>query len=153
MGIYQDIESKYKESMKARDKTTVDALRMLISEIKYDMMEGRHSAPRNTAPDDEAVTGSLRKALKKRTDSLNIYSEHKRDDLASKEKSEIDMISTFLPAEMEEAALLELVKKIIDENEIKDRSGMGHAMKLVMAEVAGRASGSTVSTLVKKELA
>jgi len=134
--------------MKARDKKVVEALRMLISEIKYDVMEAKKDVP-----DDELVLASLRKALKKREDSFKIYTENKRDDLASNEKSDIDLIKSFLPSDMKESEVLELIKKVLKDNAINDRSGMGKAMKLVMAEIGGRASGQTVSALVKKELA
>jgi len=149
-GIYDSIQEHYKTALKAREKQKVEALRLFISEIKYEILEKGSEV---TTDDDAAVSKALSKSLKKREDSFNTYKENDRNDLAEQEKFELDLIKTYLPAGMTEDELIPIIKAVLEEEGIKDRSGMGQAMKKVMEKTEGRAPGKLVSELVKNELA
>jgi uncharacterized protein YqeY len=95
----------------------------------------------------------LQKMLKQRKDSLEIYRTQNRDDLAKKEEEEILVIEKFLPAQMSEAELKEVLQKIIDQVGASGPADMGKVMGVATKQLAGKADGKTISATVKELLA
>lgn len=91
--------------------------------------------------------------LKQRRDSLEIYRNQKRDDLAKKEEEEIAVIKNFLPAQMDEAELKEALKKIIEQAGASSPADMGKVMGIAAKQLAGKADGKIISAAVKELLA
>ena len=94
----------------------------------------------------------LKKAAKERLDSMTTYLSANREDLAEIEKSELELIQTYLPPEMDDSAIELIVKKIIAETGASSMAEMGRVMGAAMKAVAGQADGKRVQDIVKKQL-
>ena len=95
----------------------------------------------------------LQKMMKQRRDSLEIFEKQGRQDLAVKEKEEMAVIERFLPKQLDESELKEIVKKIITETGASSLADLGKVMGVASKQLAGRADGKTISTIVKDLLA
>ena len=124
--------------MKAGDKHKVETLRGVSSDLKYRKIElGKE------LPDDE-VEAVLRKAAKRRREAIALYTEGGRQDLRSQEQSELEMIRVYLPPEMSDDGLDQLLHAAIVEAEATQPGDVGRVMKLVMPRLKGQASGERV---------
>ncbi len=124
--------------MKAGDKHKVETLRGVSSDLKYRKIElGKE------LPDDE-VESVLRKAAKRRRESIALYTEGGREDLRSQEQRELEMIQAYLPPEMSDDSLDQLLHAAIAEAEVTQPGDVGRVMKLVMPRLKGQASGERV---------
>jgi uncharacterized protein YqeY len=102
--------------------------------------------------DDAAVTGILMNLSKQRRDSIEQFRKGGREDLATKEESELKLIQGYLPAQMSAEDLSILVAQVIKESGATGMKDMGAVMKAVMAKAAGQAEGGAVSEMVKRKL-
>lgn len=127
--------------MKAGEKERVGALRMVLSELQKDAKEG--------GGDELAV---LRRERKRRLEAAEAYGEGGREDLAGTERAEAELIAGYLPAELPEAELKEVVERAVRESGAESVRDMGRAMGVAMAAVDGRADGKRVSGLVRAAL-
>ncbi len=141
MQIAQQIKADLGVAMKAGDKERVGALRLLLSELQKDAKEGKG--------DEQAV---LRRERKRRRESERTYSDAGRDDLASDEAFEAELIESYLPAELTDEELEVLVTQALEETGASEPRDMGRAIKHVMGVAGGRADGSRVSARVKELL-
>jgi len=107
---------------------------------------------RQTELDDAQVLEVLQKQLKQRHESLSIFTENGRDDLASKEQFEIDIINEFMPKQMDDAELAALVNAEIKEQGATSMRDMGSVMGVLKNKTAGRADPALISKLVKDAL-
>src|SRR5438045_3703281 len=123
--------------MKAGERERVGALRMVLSELQKAAKEG--------SEDEVAV---LRRERKRRLEAADQFREGGRPELADKEQSEAELIRGYLPAELSDAELEELVSAAVEETGASDAKDMGKVMKAVMGRVAGRADGKRVSARV-----
>jgi uncharacterized protein len=139
--VLEQLKSDLAPAMKAGEKERVGALRMVISELQKDAKEG--------AGDELAV---LRRERKRRLEAAEAYREAGRDELASSEEAEAQLISGYLPAELSEEELQELVAGAVRESGAESIRDMGRAMGIAMAAVDGRADGKRVSALVRVSL-
>jgi uncharacterized protein YqeY len=129
-------------AMKEGDKDRVQALRLILSELQKAAKEG-----------DGDETAVLRRERKRRQESARAFREGGRDELATAEESEAEIIGTYLPAELSDAELDSIVAEAIAETGAVEMKQMGVAMKAAMAKAGGRADGSRVSAKVKEALA
>lgn len=127
--------------MKSGDRERATALRMLVSELKKDAKEG--------AGDEQAV---LRRERKRRLESVKTYEDAGRQDLAAPEQAEAELISGYLPAELSDERLSELVAQAVSATGATSMKDMGAVIKDVMAKAQGQADGGRVSALVKSAL-
>ncbi len=146
MGIFNDIEKKYIEARKSRDKFLTGVLSMLISELKYEIINKKKEL------DDGDVFAFIQKTIKQKKDVMQEFIAGNRTDLSDKEKSEIEFLSTLLPPPLTENELSEITRSVIIETGAKGPGDMGKVMKEVMAKVKGRADGSMVKNAVSLEL-
>ena len=128
--------------MKEGNKDRVQALRLILSELQKAAKEG-----------DGDETAVLRRERKRRQESARAFREGGRDELATAEESEAEIIGTYLPAELSDAELDSIVAEAIAETGAIEMKQMGVAMKAAMAKAGGRADGSRVSAKVKEALA
>lgn len=135
-----------KAAMKSGDKLTVETLRMLRSQIK------NVSISKGEELEEDDIVVILTKEAKKRKESLEMYQQGGRDDLADKEAAEIKIISTYLPEMLSEGDLEQIVKKAIEETGAESMREMGKVMGVVMPQIKGRADGKAVQELVKRLL-
>jgi uncharacterized protein YqeY len=140
------INQDLKEALKRKDAVTLSVLRMVKSEIGYKEIEKR-----SRLSDDEAVM-VLSSSMKKRKDSIEQFEKGGREDLASRERTELEVLSKYLPEQLTEEKLAEIVQQVIAELEATGPSNLGMVMKQVMQKVRGKADGKMVNQLVSSQL-
>jgi len=144
--LKQTLSDTIKTSMKARELERVKVLRNVQSVVKQIEID------RQTELDDAQVLEVLQKQLKQRHESLSIFTENGRDDLASKEQFEIDIINEFMPKQMDDTELAALVNAEIKEQGATSMRDMGSVMGVLKNKTAGRADPALISKLVKDAL-
>ena len=149
MNLEQQIMTQMKEAMKAKNEAVLRALRS----IKAEIIKAKTEPGAGGEIDEATEQKFLQKMMKQRRDSLEIFEKQGREDLAVKEKEEMAVIEKFLPKQLEEAELKEMVKKIIAETGASSPADMGKVMGVASRQLAGKADGKTISTMVKDLLA
>ncbi|WP_372844746.1 GatB/YqeY domain-containing protein [Psychrobacter sp.] len=144
--LKQTLTDTIKVSMKARELERVKVLRNVQAVIKQIEID------RQIELDDAQVLEILQKQLKQRHESLTIFTENGRDDLAAKEQFEIDIINEYMPKQMDDAELSALVNAEIAEQGATSMRDMGSVMGILKAKTAGRADPALISKLVKDAL-
>ena len=139
--ISETLKSEITTAMKAGDKERVSALRLALSELQKDAKEGDG--------DELAV---LRRERKRRFEAAEAYREAGRPELAQAEESEAAIIEQYLPAELSDDQLREIVAAAIAETGAESPKDTGQVMKVAMAKVAGQADGKRVSAIAQEAL-
>jgi len=141
VSIEEQLKSDLATAMKAGEKERVGALRMVLSELQKDAKLGG----------DDALA-VLRRERKRRLEAAEAYREAGRGELAATEESEAQLIAAYLPVELRESELREIVAQAVRDSGAESVRDMGRAMGLAMAAVDGRADGKRVSGLVRAAL-
>jgi len=149
MSLVAQIDAELKKAMLAREADKLSVLRMLKSSVKYAAIE---KGGADSVPSDADVIAVVRKEVKKREDSITSFAEAGRTDLADKEKSELEFLRVYLPAQMAEEKVEALVKEAIAETGATTKAQMGLVMKAAQAKAAGQVDGKTLSTVVQRLL-
>ena len=144
--LKQTLSDNIKVSMKARELERVKILRNVQSVVKQIEID------RQTELDDAQVLEVLQKQLKQRQESLTIFTENGRDDLATKEQFEIDIINEFMPQQMNQDEIMALVNAEIAEQGATSMRDMGSVMGVLKNKTAGRADPALISKMVKDAL-
>ena len=147
MSLQADIMNAIKAAMKEKNQTALAALRAIKSEILLAKTSGGDVELSN---DDEI--NILSKLVKQRKDSATIFSEQNRNDLAEPELAQAEVISQFLPEQLDEAAITAVVEKTIVDTGAEGMKDMGKVMGIVNKQLAGQTDGKTISTIVKSKL-
>ena len=145
------IESDIKEAMRARDAHRLATLRLLKSAIGYAAIEKKLTLG-DDASTDAAIISVIQKQIKQRHDSIESFEKGGRPELAAKEKAELGILESYLPAPLSDADLSALVVEVIASLGAKPKADMGKVMKEVIARAAGRAEGKRVSAAVASKL-
>jgi uncharacterized protein YqeY len=140
------IQEAVKSAMRNRDKEVVTTLRMAISELKKEEIDNRVTL------DDAFVISILQRMIKQRKDAASQFQEANRPELADKERNEITMLSEFLPEQMSEEDLMQVVKQEIISSDASSMQDIGKVMGSLKLKLLGKADMSTVSRLVKEQL-
>ncbi len=141
MSVTDRVKTDLTTAMKAGEKDRVGTLRMVLSELQKDAKEG---------PGDELAV--LRRERKRRLESARAFRDGDRPELADAEESEAVVIEEYLPAELGDDELRTIVAGAVAETGASSPKDMGQVMKAAMAQVAGRADGKRVSSLVQEAL-
>lgn len=144
--LKQSLTDSIKVSMKARELEKVKVLRNVQSVIKQIEID------RQTELDDNGVLEILQKQLKQRQESLKVFTENGREDLAEKEQFEIDIINEFMPKPLSDTELAALVNAEIAKQGASSMQDMGKVMGALKAQTTGRADPAVLSQLVKQAL-
>lgn len=147
MSLQTNITAALKEAMKAKDQVALESLRAIKSEILLAQTSGANAEL--TEADEIKL---LQKLVKQRKDAAAIFVEQGRNDLAEPELAQAAVIEQFLPAQLSEAEVENVIKNIITEGNFAGMAAMGQVMGLANAKLAGSADGKTISTIVKKLL-
>jgi uncharacterized protein len=139
--VLEQLKSDLTTAMKAGEKERVGALRMVLSELQKAAKEGS---------DDELAV--LRRERKRRLEAAQAYHDGGREDLAGTEQAEAELIGGYLPAELGDDELKEIVERAVRDSGAESVRDMGRAMGPAMAAVDGRADGKRVSGLVRAAL-
>ena len=148
MSLKSTIESEIKQAMLNKEKDRLRALRAIKSLILLAETEKGGSGDLS----EETEMKLLTKAAKQRKDSIDVFEEQGRDDLAATEKSELEVIEGFLPKQLSEAEVEAEVKVVIEEIGASGPQDMGKVMGTATKKLAGRADGKVISALAKKLL-
>lgn len=135
-------------SMKARDELTRDTVRMVLSAIGDEEVAG---ATARVLSDDDVQTVLVREA-KKRREAATAYDAAGRPDRAERERAEGEVVARYLPAQLSDTELQEIVDAAVTGSGVTGRTAMGQVMQLVRPQVAGRAEGSRVAAVVRRAL-
>lgn len=141
--LFARLQGDLNESRKAQDKARVLLLSTVLADIKNKKIELRRD------PQDADVVDVLRKGIKKRRESIEMYTKGGRPELADKESSEVTILETYLPAQVSDEEIRAAVRAVIEGGATQ----MGAVMGQVNPKFKGRAEGSVISAIVKEELA
>ena len=147
MSLEQNIMAQMKDAMKAKDEAGLRGLRAIKAAILLAKTAGGSG---EITADDEIKL--LQKLVKQRKDSLDIFRQQNRADLAQKEEEEIAIIEKFLPKQMDAEELKTIIAGIITENGASSPADMGKVMGVASKQLAGQADGKTISAVVKELL-
>ena len=145
MSLQKELMVKIKEAMKSKDTVALESLRAIKSEILLAQTKGGTTG--ELTKDDEIKL--LQKLVKQRKDSASIYNEQGRKDLAEPELAQVEIIAKFLPEQMGEDELKEVIAKIMEKVGATSIKDMGKVMGMASKQLAGKADGKSISTVVK----
>ena len=145
--LEQKITNDLKDSIKNKDQLRTSTLRMMIASMKNLAIEKKVGAL-----EDQDVIKVLSKQAKQRNDSIESFKKGDRADLAEKETKELKILKSYLPEQLGEDKIEEIIKKIIAETGARSKSDFGKVMKLTMQELKGQADGKLVTSIVQKLL-
>lgn len=148
MPLSDQISSDLTAAMKARDRETVGTLRMVVAAIRNARVAEGHSGEVT----DAEVLDLLAREAKRRTEAAEAYDKAGRDDLAATERSELEIIRRYLPAELGDDELAAVVDEAVAETGASSPGDLGKVMSAVMPRVKGRADGKRVNALVRERL-
>lgn len=148
MSLQDQVMTAMKEAMKSKDSNALTSLRAIKSAILLAQTET--GAKTELTEEDEIKL--LQKLVKQRKDSATIFAEQGRDDLAQPELDQAAVIEKFLPEQMSEEEIAKVVSEIISKTGAAGMQDMGKVMGMASKELAGKADGKTISTIVKEKL-
>lgn len=146
MNLYTKIQDDIKDAMRGKDLQTLDTLRLLFSSLKNKAIDLKREL------EDAEVIVVVRSDMKKLQDAMIDYKAGAREDLIIKSKEEIEILKKYLPPEMSDEDLEEIVSKKITEMGTPDIKMMGKVMGAIMADVKDRVDGTRVREMVSKIL-
>ncbi len=149
MALFEQISEDIKSAMKARDKVALDALR----NIKKVFLEAKTAPGANDTLEDADALKILQKLAKQGKESAQTFLANNRQDLADSELAQVEVIERYLPKALEESEIESIVKEIIAQTGAQGMKDMGKVMGIASKQMAGRADGRIISTIVKKLLA
>ena len=144
--LKQEITEAMKDAMRARDKPRLGTIRLALSEIK------RVEVDERIDPDDNRIIVILDKMVKQRRESIKIFEEAERTELADQEKFEITVLQEFLPQALSTAELDDIIQSALAESGAESMKDMGKVMGLVKPQVIGRAEMGSISAKIKAAL-
>ena len=149
--LREDLQNSLKEAMKNKDMKTVNAVRLIIAGQKEKDVEARGKGLEKAG--DDVLLAMMQTMIKQRNESIKIYKEGNRPDLAEKEQAEIDVISRFLPKQMNAEETEEAIKAAIAETGAAGIRDMGKVMGALKTKYAGQMDFGAASAAIKKFLA
>ena len=151
MSLKETIETEYKNALKSKDKIKISTYRLILSSIK-DLDISNRSGPNKKETDDEDIKKLLKKMMKQRTESIDIYKKNNRSDLLEIEQNEFNILSSFLPKQLNDDDTKKICEEIISKlgaNSIKD---MGKVMGELKKKHADEIDFSKAGALLKQIL-
>jgi uncharacterized protein YqeY len=145
MSLENTVNTEIKTAMLGKQEAALRALRAIKSAILLAKTADGQSG--DLTEDDEIKL--LQKLAKQRKDSIEVYAEQNRDDLASKEKEELEIIEKYLPQQMDETSLRKALQEIMQQVGASSPADMGKVMGVATKQLAGKADGKLISTIVK----
>lgn len=145
--ILERLLADIKTAMKAREAERLETLRFLHSEIKNFQVNERRE------PTDEDVAAIVGKAIKTRQDAIDQFAAGGREDLAARERAQIEICRVYQPTQLSEVEIEALVDEVIEATGATSRKDTGKVMKELMPRVKGKADGKVVNAIVGRKLA
>ena len=147
MPLKKQIEDKLNEALKAKDKNTYPTLRLIVSAIKDAEIAGRSKGQKEIKDSD--ITGILKKMIKQRNESCEVYKKAQRTELLDNETKEINVINTFLPKQLSEEETKKICEEVIKSVGASSMKDMGKVMGELKSKHADTLDFSKVSGIIK----
>lgn len=144
--MIDEIQQDLKQAQLDRNEVKVSTLRLLLSELHNEEIKSGASLS------NEGVVSVIQREAKKRGEAVEGFRKGGREELAQKEEAELKVLESYLPDQLTDSQLTKLVEEAINKTGAKEISDMGKVIGMVMGQVAGRADGSRVSSLVREKL-
>ena len=151
MSLKETIETEYKNALKAKDKSKISTYRLILSSIK-DLDISNRSGPNKKDTDDDDIKKLFKKMVKQRTESIEIYKKNNRSDLLEVEQNEYDILSSFLPKQLNEEDTKKICEEIISKVGASSVKDMGKVMGELKKQHADEIDFSKAGALIKKLL-
>lgn len=148
--MFDKIQNDLKTAMLSKDEIKVSTLRLLISELKNTLISKGVGATDGLS--DDEVIAIVQKEVKKRNESILSFKNGGREELAAKEEAEMKILQSYLPEQISDEELSELVDRAIVATDAAGISDMGKVIGMVMGQAKGKVDGSRVSLMVKQKL-
>lgn len=146
MSLLATLNADMKQAMKAKDKETLQVIRMLKAALQKEQIDAGRDL------NDEEELTVLSREMKQRRDSLTEFEKAGRDDLIADVKKEIAIVEKYLPAQLSESEICDIVKAAIEKTGATSPKEFGKVMGVVMPQVKGKADGNQVNAVVKELL-
>jgi len=148
MSLREKIESDYKNALKSKDKNKISTYRLILSGIK-DLDINNRSGPNKKETDDEDIKKLLKKMIKQRSESIEVYKKNNRGDLLEIEENEVNVLSEYLPKQMSEEETISICKQIIEKTGASSIKEMGKVMGELKQNHADTIDFSKAGALIK----
>ena len=151
MSLKDKIEADYKNALKSKDKNKISTYRLILSGIK-DLDINNRSGPNKKETDNEDIKKLLKKMIKQRSESIEVYKKNNRSDLLEIEEGEVDVLSVYLPKQMSEEETKSICKEIIEKTGANSVKDMGKVMGQLKKSHADTIDFSKAGALIKELL-
>ena len=151
MSLKETIETEYKNALKSKDKSKISTYRLILSSIK-DLEISNRSGPNKKQTDDEDIKKLFKKMVKQRAESIEIYKKNNRSDLLEVEQNEHDILSTFLPKQLNDEETKKICEEIISKLGASSIKDMGKVMGELKKEYSDELDFSKAGALLKQLL-
>jgi uncharacterized protein YqeY len=154
MTLKDQLNADLRDAMRAGDEARKSTLRMLITAVRNAEIppEGADATASRLDLDDEGVLNVIRKEVKQRRDSIDIYEKANRTDLASKEEAEVAILNAYLPQQMSRDEIVVAARAVIERVGASGPADKGKVMPAIMAELRGKAEGREINAVVSELL-
>jgi len=143
MELKAEIQDAVKTAMKSGDSVTLSTLRLLLSAIHYEEIRARKEL------NAEEIQKTVSTLSRQRTEAIELFRKGSREDLAKKEEAELKILQRFLPQQLSETEVQDLIRESIDEVGAQGVQDLGKVMKQVMPKVGGRSDGKRVNEMAR----
>jgi len=151
MSLKETIETEYKNALKSKDKIKISTYRLILSSIK-DLDISNRSGPNKKETDDEDIKKLLKKMMKQRTESIDIYKKNNRSDLLEIEQNEFNILSSFLPKQLNDEDTKKICEEIISKLSASSIKDMGKVMGELKKKHADEIDFSKAGAMLKQLL-
>ena len=151
MSLKETIETEYKNALKAKDKSKISTYRLILSSIK-DLDITNRSGPNKKKTDDDDIKKLLKKMVKQRAESIDIYKKNNRTDLLEVEQNEHDILTSFLPNQLSEEETKKICEQIISKTGATSVKEMGKVMGALKKEYSDEIDFAKAGSLIKELL-
>ena len=151
MSLRDKIDNDYKSSLKSKDKNKISTLRLILSAIK-DLDISNRSGPNKKETDDGDIKKLLKKMIKQRSESIELYNKSNRSDLLEVEKNEVNILSSYLPKQMSDDETKKICKETIDKIGAASLKDMGKVMGELKKNYSDTIDFSKAGTIIKEFL-
>ena len=151
MSLKETIETEYKNALKAKDKSKISTYRLILSSIK-DLDITNRSGPNKKETDDDDIKKLLKKMVKQRAESIEIYKKNNRTDLLEVEQNEHDILTSFLPKQLSQEETKKICEQIISKTRATSVKDMGKVMGALKKEYSDEIDFAKAGSLIKELL-
>ena len=151
MSLKSKIENDYENSLKLKDKIEISTYRLILSGIK-DLEISNRSGPKKKETEDNDVKQLIKKMIKQRNESIDIYKKNNRADLLAVEEKEVNILSSYLPKQLSDDETKDVCRKMIDETNAQSIKDMGKVMGILKKNYSDNLDFSKAGAILKEML-